>query len=83
MRQHIHKLIKVSYARGYMELFVAMKCSPNWPEIRRTLLTVQLPQNRRDLADGISMMKRQAGISYKIAGKVFGSVTLYVRIVEF
>lgn len=83
MRQQMHDIIAISNQVGHPDIFLTMTCNPNWPEIRRSLLPNQIPQNRPDLCARVFRLKLKDLMSNVIDEQLFGTVAAHVRVIEF
>ncbi len=84
MRQKMRDIIATSIKMGHPDIFLTMTCNPNWPEIRRSLLSGQSPQDRPDLCARVFNLKLKALMQVVvIKDKIFGEVVAHVRVIEF
>ncbi len=58
-----------------------MTCNPNWPEIRRSLLPGQSPQDRPDLFARVFNLKLKALMEAGIKDKIFKEVVAHARVI--
>lgn len=66
IRQQMHDLIAVSNKIGHPDFISTITCNLNWPEIRRALLSRQIPQDRPDLAVIVLIIKFRAMVLHVI-----------------
>ncbi len=75
--------IATSNKMGHPNIFLTMTCNPNLPEIRRSLLPGQSPQDRPDLWARVFKLNLKALMEAVIKGKICGEVVAYVTVIEF
>ena len=73
----MHDIIAISSSVGHPDLFKAMTCNLNWPEIQSALLPGQRPENRLDLCDRVFRMKLKVLLAYLKDANHFGCVLAY------
>ena len=68
---------------GKPDLFITMKCNPNWREIQENVLQGQTGSDRPEIVSRVFNLKKNALILTIVEGKLFGEVLAYVYIVEY
>lgn len=82
-RKQMQDIIAKSSKVRHLDIFLTFRCSPNWPEIRQSLLPVQLSADRPKLYIRVLRIKLRAIMSFFIQEKPLGTVAAYVRVAEF
>ena len=82
MRQKMHDIIATSNKLGHPDIFLTMTCNPNWPEITRSLFSVQTAKERPDLCARVFRLKRKAAMETVVKHQLFGNVEAHVRVID-
>ncbi len=65
------------------DIFLTMTCNTNWPEVRRSFLPGQSPQDRQTFGARVFNLKLKALMEAAIKDKIFGEVWHMSGVIEF
>lgn len=83
MPKNMHDINAVSYTMRYPNTFSTMTCSRNCPKIKVSLLPIQNPQDRPNIAGRVLHIKLQPLMELFVDEQIFGEVIVYIGVIEF
>ena len=83
MMQNYHDAMAIVRSKGKPDLFITIKCNPNWREIRDNLFPGQQTSDRQDICARVFHLKKERLILLITKKKYFGDVSAHVHVVEF
>ena len=85
--RHCHQQYQDSMAvvrqYGKPDLFITFTCNPKWEEISKHLKQNQTAADRPDIVARVFQMKLQELLKDIVKGKIFGTVTAIMHVIEF
>ncbi len=82
MGQKIYNIVAISNSFGLPDVFIKMKCNPNWPEIQKALLPGQKADDGLDLCDRFFRMKTKLVLKHLQGNRLFGRVLAFMSVIE-
>ena len=85
--RHCHQQYQDSMAvvrqYGKPDLFITFTCNPKWEEITKHLKQHQTAADRPDIVARVFQIKLQELLKDIVKGKIFGTVTAIMHVIEF